>query len=236
MNLSTRSYQKELLDEDEIPREDLFRNLYELNQINRLLGGHAVTIKGLERLNLSKNQKYTLIDIGCGGGDTLKAIALWARKKGFHIQLTGVDYKSDCIQYARQFCHSFSEIDFKQSDYRDLDDASYDIVISSLFCHHLNDDELVVFFKQGTRIAKYAILMNDLHRHKLAYYSIQYLTQLFSQSYLVKNDAKLSVKRGFVANEIKQILEIANIKQFRLEWCWAFRWLLTIHTSKDGRN
>jgi 2-polyprenyl-3-methyl-5-hydroxy-6-metoxy-1,4-benzoquinol methylase len=227
-----RSEQKELLDQQQIPVNDLYRNLHELDVINRLLGGHAVTLAGLEALNLDKNKTYTILDIGSGGGDTLKAIASWAEKKGLQLNLTGVDLKRDCINYAEDFCKNYPNIRFIQSDYRDVvnEGTLYDIIITSLFCHHLTGAELVSLFSWAATHAQIAFVMNDLHRNPLAYYSISWLTLFFSRSYLVKNDARLSVLRGFKRNELLLILRQAGIPEdsFNLQWKWAFRWLLII--------
>src|SRR5690242_16654290 len=96
-----RSLQKELLDRDDIPPVDLFQNLRELDFINHWLGGYDISFAALKRV-LRKDRRYTLVDIGCGGGDTLKRIAEWNRKAGFALDLYGVDLKPDCIAYARE--------------------------------------------------------------------------------------------------------------------------------------
>jgi hypothetical protein len=70
--------------------------------------------------------------------------------------------------------------------------------------------------------------INDLHRHVLAYQSIRLLVSLFSRSYLVKNDAPLSVLRGFRRAEWKEVLHRAGIGHYTLKWKWAFRWLLIV--------
>jgi 2-polyprenyl-3-methyl-5-hydroxy-6-metoxy-1,4-benzoquinol methylase len=232
MLFAHRSTQKELLDADEIPTQDLHRNLFELNTINTLLGGHAVTLHGLKKLALSKTETYTILDIGSGGGDTLKAIAKWARKHGYQFRLLGVDLKKDCINYAQQFCNDNPEISFIKCDYRNISKLNIqpDIIITSLFCHHLTTYELVQLFIWAKSNANIAFIMNDLHRHWLAYFSIAWLTKLFSKSYLVKHDAKLSVLRGFNALEVKKILQQATILQYSLHWKWAFRWLLIIRS------
>ena len=79
--------------------------------------------------------------------------------------------------------------------------------------------------KQNSRSG---FFINDLHRHPVAYYSIKLLSLLFSKSYLVKNDAPLSVKRGFKRNEIIACLANAGISDFSIKWKWAFRWLVII--------
>lgn len=219
-----RSNKKELLDADYIPQSDLFRNLHELNLINKYLGGHAVTLNALDKLKLQKGKTYKIIDIGCGGGDTLVSMAKWGRKNGLSLELVGVDLKPDCIAYATQFCAAYPEISLVQNDYVDWfrQNPKVDITVSSLFCHHLSNEQLSQLISLSNESSNMASIINDLHRHALAYYSIAWITYLFSKSYLVKNDAKLSVLRGFSRQEIAQLTKPylgANIS-----WKWAFRW------------
>ena len=69
---------------------------------------------------------------------------------------------------------------------------------------------------------------NDLHRHVVAYNFIKYATKFFSRSYLVKNDAPLSVLRGFRKKEWQGIFERAGISDYAIQWKWAFRYLITV--------
>lgn len=227
-NFSKRCYDLELLDEATIPTQDLYLNLRELNTINTYLGGHAVTLNGMVSFGLLTHQTYTLLDIGCGGGDNLKSIAKWGRKNKLNLQLVGVDLKDDCIQFAQKHCANYPEISFVCMDYKTYleNHAPYDIIITALFCHHFKEkalEELFVYMQQKSKIG---FLINDLHRHPLAYYSIKCITQIFSSSYLVKNDACLSVKRGFSLAELKQLLPQNTFKNIKINWKWAFRWLI----------
>ncbi|OHX64369.1 methyltransferase domain-containing protein [Flammeovirga pacifica] len=234
ISFKNRTNQLELLDAPNIPTKDLYQNLKELHTINSLLGGYNVMIKGIERLlkDVPPNKEIKILDIGSGGGDTLKVIHRKLSKK-YNLKLYGVDLKKDCIDYASENCKKY-DITFILSDYRDLIDQEleFDIVVSSLFCHHLTNHDLVNLFQWMHTHAKIGAVVNDLHRHPLAYYSIQWLTKLISKSYLVKNDAPLSVARSFKRNDFSRYLKEANITKHRLTWFWAFRWLLTF----NGKN
>ena len=107
---TNRSYQSELLDEPNIPKQLLFQNLRELDFINKTLGGHAITIAGIKQLVTDKNKTYHIVDIGCGGGDAMKYIADWAQKNNYKIKLTGVDMNADAIEYMKNNCSGYSEI------------------------------------------------------------------------------------------------------------------------------
>lgn len=91
------------------------------------------------------------------------------------------------------------------------------------FCHHFEDDVLIDFLKQLRKQTRVAIIINDIHRHWFAYYSIKYLTGLFSKSYMVKYDAQLSVLRAFKKNELQLLIRKAGFDRFNIRWKWAFR-------------
>jgi ubiquinone/menaquinone biosynthesis C-methylase UbiE len=229
-----RSYQKELLDGDDIPFEDIERNMLELDVINHRLGGHDITLDGVVELikgNVRFNNQWQIAEIGCGGGDNLKAIKTWADHIKLPVQLIGIDSNKDCINYARRR-YPDKQINFIHSDYRDTEfDNKPDIIYSSLFCHHFTDDEMVSMLQWMRQNSHTGFFINDLHRHPLAYYSIKLLTLLFSKSYLVKNDAPLSVQRGFIKQDWIKLFNLAGIETFKCEWRWAFRWLITCHNA-----
>src|ERR1700757_2584641 len=99
--LKYRSTKKELLDEDNIPKEDLFQNLKELNTINTLLGGYNITFSALKKI-LKPETTYSLVDIGCGGGGNFKNINKMGKKNKKAINLFGIDIKPICIEYANK--------------------------------------------------------------------------------------------------------------------------------------
>lgn len=221
-----RSYQKELLDGNNIPFADIRQNMKELDFINTHLGGHAITIKGFRQL-LENRKKISVCEIGCGGGDNLIAIYHWCNKNNIDVVLSGIDYNKDCISIAAARLPAGAVLitaDYKQAD---ISAIKPDIIFSSLFCHHFTDEELVFMLTWMRRYAGTGFFINDLQRHFLAYYSIKILTGLFSKSYLVKHDAPLSVQRGFVKKEWEILLQQSGIQHYHIEWKWAFRWLIT---------
>ncbi|MBF9251699.1 methyltransferase domain-containing protein [Pontibacter sp. 172403-2] len=229
--LQNRSNQRELMDDLTLSGEELRRNLQELEVINNWLGGHKVVLDALNKLTAKyKNQPLRIADIGCGGGDTLKSIAGWARRKGIAVELTGVDANAFMVAYARQRCAAFPEISMAQYDVfsEAFAQQQYDVVVCSLFCHHFTDAQLVHMFSQLYRQAQLAVIINDLHRHWFAYYSIKYITIVLSGSHLVQHDAPLSVWRAFSRQDLEQLVQRAGISKYTLRWMWAFRWQLVL--------
>ncbi len=108
----------------------------------------------------------------------------------------------------------------------------FDIVIGTLFFHHFTEEQLVALFARLKDQVSIGFIINDVHRHPLAFYSIKLLTKIFSRSSMVKYDAPLSVLRSFKRNELVGILKKANIENFSIKWKWAFRWQVLVY--KEG--
>jgi len=234
-DFTTRSNQKEILDRDDIPFADISRNMQELEFINKYLGGHQITLSGLNKLIKSSeqaNHRFHICEIGCGGGDNLKAIYNWGNKNGLQFSFTGIDINKECIQHAKQHC-AIPLVQWIESDYKLVQFTECpDIIFSSLFSHHFTNEDLIKQYKWMKHSARLGFFVNDLHRHPLAFYSIKLLTRLFSKSYLVKNDAPLSVLRGFSKDELNSLLQQSGCQNPMIEWKWAFRWLITYHKQK----
>ena len=199
----------------------------ELNVINSLLGGHAITLKGFNALR-GNRQKIRVCEIGCGGGDNLLSIYNWCCKNNIEVTFTGIDIKAECIEFAKtkkalQNCTTWMVNDYKKITFN----QPPHIIFSSLFCHHFKEEELITQLQWMRQQSSIGFFINDLQRHPLAYYSITLLTQLFSKSYLVKNDAPLSVRRGLIKKEWQQLFAEAGIQPFTIQWQWAFRYLIT---------
>ncbi|WP_373400735.1 hypothetical protein V8V91_17580 [Algoriphagus halophilus] len=107
-------------------------------------------------------------------------------------------------------------------------DYKVDITTCTLFTHHFTDQELIDLLKSLREKSRLGIVINDLHRHWFAYYSIKVLTRLFSKSKMVQNDAPLSVLRSFSKRDWEKILSSAQLKNFEISWHWAFRWQVLV--------
>lgn len=222
-----RSYKTELLDGSIIPFGHIQQNMQELDTINSFLGGHRITLRGVKELikRYPYQTEFHIVEIGCGGGDNLRTVKAWAERKGIGVKLSGVDINPECIQFA-QTINGNRGINFICADYRNADFVEKPhIIFSSLFCHHFNNDELHTMLHWMQQQSTTGFFINDLHRHPVAYYSIKALTKLFSKSYLVKNDAPISVLRGFTKMELQKIFSDAGITNYSIKWQWAFRWL-----------
>jgi len=230
MNLTQRSEQLEIMDDLDISGSVIDQTLKELDIINRRLGGNHISLKIFKQL-IRKHQIYTLADLGCGGADILKAMAGIAKKANQNIHFTGIDANPHIVEYASKNVKQWPEIQVSCEDILtdDFRRKNYDVIHCCLFLHHFTEQQLVELFRGFHKQTNVAIIVNDLHRHFLAYHSIKLLTRFFSRSYMVRNDAAISVARGFKKLELKSILHQAGITNYSLKWRWAFRWELVIY-------
>lgn len=226
---SYRSNEEELMDDLQSSGEVIGQTLRELEVINKWLGGNQVTIDGLNKLLKDVNplpETLKIVDLGCGGGDMLKLIADWARKKNQKIELTGIDANPNIVAFAKQNTSEYPEITYKainifSEEFRKM---TFDVATSTLFTHHFTNEQLTELFGQLKQQASIGMVINDLHRHWFAYHSIKMLTAAFSRSEMVRNDAAVSVLRSFQRMEIESILSTTPINNYSIRWMWAFRW------------
>ncbi len=230
-DFSRRSNSEEMMDDFSLGPETIDPIMDELEVVNKMLGGYNVFFDAFDKIRLEDGMSVS--DWGCGGGDSLRKIALWARKKNLKLKLVGIDATAAAVEYARAKSTEYPEISFILADVtsNDLHTNQFDVVVSSLFTHHFKDAEWVKLIKKMVDCASTVVIVNDLHRHWFAYHSIGVLTSVLSRSEMVKHDSKVSVLRSFRRIDIENMLEAAGIKTYTLKWMWAFRWQLLIDSK-----
>ena len=231
-DFSHRASETERMDDLQVSGSDLEQALRELETINYLLGGNHVTLTAVDRLlrTTPYNGELHIADLGCGSGDMLKLIRKRMDKLKRKVKLTGIDANPNVVRFAQAntpdvFDIGFKAIDIFSKEFRDL---KFDIVTGSLFFHHFSSDQLSRFFRQLRDQVSLGFVINDIHRHWFSYYSIKWLTALFSRSPMVRNDASVSVARAFKRSELSEILRRADINVYVIRWCWAFRWQVIV--------
>ena len=230
VNTKYRSDEEEIMDDLDYNGPILHDALDKLAKINQWLGGNKVTINGLKKAlqNHPKGEPVTIIDLGCGGGDILRAISRFGNQNGYEFQLIGIDANQHTVNYASELSEAYNNIEFKTIDIfsETFNQLKYDVVLTTLFLHHFKEEELVTFMKPVLEKAKLGIVVNDLHRHKLAYYLFKLLCITIKNKTIVE-DGLTSVLRGFKREELVQISQQLNAS-YQIRWKWAFRfqWLL----------
>lgn len=230
VNTKYRSEAEEIMDDLDYNGPILHDALDKLAKINQWLGGNIVTINGLKKAlkNHNKSEAITIVDLGCGGGDILREISLFGKKNNYNFKLIGIDANPHTVYYANSLSQKYDNVIFEAIDiFSDqFNNLEYDLVLTTLFLHHFKEDQLVSFLKPVLQKAKLGIVVNDLHRHKLAYYLFKLLCTTIKNKTIVE-DGLTSVLRGFKREELTTISEQINAN-YQIQWKWAFRfqWIL----------
>jgi SAM-dependent methyltransferase len=220
-----RSGESELMDDPSIQGPVLESTLIELESINRLLGAYPPTLDGLARLLPPGQKNLSVLDVGAGGGDVARAMIDWGRARGVEVQVTCIDLTDTTINFARARSTGYPELKLVQQDLFLLpDQASYDVVHAGQVLHHFPGELAAKALNKMATLSRLGVLIHDLHRHALAWGGIKVLTRLLAKSPLIRNDAPLSVLRGFVREDWDQLAQDAGLSPPAVRWQLPFRW------------
>lgn len=231
--LSKRSHESEFIDlGPSYYTESEYRDcLYHLDRIGRFLGGNRATLKSLKKLKFIPE---SILDVGCGSGQFTILLA----EHYPEAKIKGIDISNEAIEIARknlkEVLNTLPHVQFSLSYLHEIS-VQFDVVTATLLTHHLSDQELISFLRQACQTAKRAVIINDLHRHCLASLSFKLITPILFPNRLIKHDGLLSIRRSFTRQDWCRYLEAAGInkKACSIIWHWAFRWVVTIDTSRN---
>jgi ubiquinone/menaquinone biosynthesis C-methylase UbiE len=203
----------ELMDDLSRPDSEFDQAYRELEVVNRRLGGIRAIERFLPPAKVAPN--LLMLDVAAGGCDVGEALL---QKRVARI--VSLDINDKGFKYARK---SWLLV----GDAMDLPfaDNTFDIVMASLFFHHLTDDACVRVLRNMWRVSKQLVIVNDLHRHPVAYFAIQALAARYSKSVMFRHDAPVSVLRAFRPAELRQFAEKAGVPA-RVHRSFPFRLVL----------
>ncbi|MCA0932199.1 methyltransferase domain-containing protein [Lutimonas saemankumensis] len=231
-----RSEQREIMDDFTMRGKDLRDNLDILSRINWWLGGNHVSLDGIDKILKSENPKgkVKIVDLGCGNGDMLRRIANMGLQKGYQFELIGIDANADTIAYAAELSNSHNNISYFQLDIfsKEFEELEYDIAVSTLFLHHLKDEEIISKLNLLCKNASLGVVINDLHRNKLAYFLFNIIS-FFINNKIIRNDGLISILRGFKKDELEHFSKMMGMR-FEIAWKWAFRYQWLLYSKNES--
>ena len=226
--MKERSLLPELMDDPSLDAVTLQQALNEVTLVNRILGGNKVTTHGLDYFfEKFPKRQYSIADMGCGDGATLRTVADYCRKKGISVSLWGYDFNPKSIALAREKSTDYPEIQFEVQDILklDADHFSYDIILSVLTMHHFTNAEIDRFLNQFLQLSRLGVVINDLQRSRLAYVLFKGFSRVFMRSHIARYDGLISIKRAFTKKELVIFTKKLPVTLYQLSWRWAFRYL-----------
>ena len=228
IDLSQRSSDVEIMDDFKNPPENLEQILEDINRVNTLLGGFAITQKAITKLlNTHAKTNYTIIDFGCAEGSMLRALATHCRKRNMNVSFIGIDLNEKTLKLAEKKSKNFPEISYLQQDIFQINtkELKCDILISTLTLHHFDNHTIVELLPKFFEIATIGIVINDLQRSVWAYYLFKLFSLIFIKTKIAKIDGLISIRRAFKKSELNAFAKLYPEVTHTIQWKWAFRYL-----------
>ena len=202
--------------------------LADLARVNRWTLTARPTLNFLGRA-MAGRTAFSLLDVGFGDGDMLRAIAGWAAGNGIDARLTGIDLNPKSAGIAAAKTPGQLDINYLTGDYLDLvgsrtGDGGFDFIVSSQVAHHMRHDQLQIFLRAMEANARRGWQISDLHRHRFSYHGFPLLARIMGWHRIVREDGQLSIARSLRPAEWRPILAEAGLgREARVRRSFPFR-------------
>ena len=229
MDLTNRTDLPELMDADDLDAAIYDRCLGDLASVNRMTFTHFPTLRFLSNAtrHLPPGSKFSILDVACGHGDLLRNIGNWAQKRGFIVELTGLDMNPRSSKAARDATPAVQGIRFLTGDiFNFLPQTKIDFIVTSQFTHHLPDDGVIAILHWLEAMARQGWHIADLHRHVIPYYGFPVMAWMFGWHPIVRHDGTISIARSFRRADWERYLKAAGLKA-KIAWYPLFRYCVS---------
>jgi len=238
-DFSRRADTAELMDAEDVPFADYNACLHDLERVNIFTMAYRPTLAWLDALRsagrLPLDRAISIVDVGCGRGDMLRRIRRWARRRRIEARLVGLDRDPRAALAAAAVTPAASDIDFVTADLFDwIPQGPVDLVVSSLFAHHLDDASLVRFLVWMETTARRGWFVNDLHRHNLPWRVFGLWSRVAGWHRFVQHDGPISIARAFTAADWRRLLGEADILPGMAEVAWRMPFRMCVSRVKTS--
>lgn len=225
-NFRERSPQLEWMDTQTIDAADFAQCLADLAVVNSVTLARPPTLAFMRRVarGMAAGGRLSVLDVGFGEGDMLRRIHRWGTRRGLQLDLSGVDLNPWSAAAAETATPPGMGIRYVTGDLFDLAAGETDVVISSLFTHHLTDAQVVAFLAWMEARARRGWFVNDLHRHAIAFHGFRLLSGAAGWHRFVQHDGPISVARSFRRRDWDALLRRAGLAgKATVRWHMPFR-------------
>ncbi len=216
----------ELMDDPGCGPDQFRRCLVDLAKVNRLTLAYRPTLGFLARIAPPHGRPLRILDVGGGYGDALRRIDRWAGRRGIALEMTSVDLSPWAQQAGEGAPPTRRPIRWVTADIFEVTpDPAPDLVLSSLFAHHLDDGAVVRFLGWMERHARLGWFVNDLQRHWLPHAGFRLLSAAAGWHRFVRHDGPVSIRRAFTRADWRALLAAAALPETeaRIEAWLPFR-------------
>lgn len=188
----------EILDSDDCSLADVQATLQDIGRVNRWFGGVATTQKMVERLaRASAISHFSMLEVAAGSGELAEIVRQRLAQRGINLDITLLDRARSHLPRDHGVVADALALPFG--------DDAFDLVTCNLFAHHLQPEQLAQFVREGLRVCRRAVLINDLIRHPV-HLALAYAGYPIMRSRVAWLDGLTSVRRAYVPDEIRNLL------------------------------
>ena len=229
VNVLTRELRPEAMDDPALEPGRHRHALRGLSRLNALSGSSRILWPSIAKLARSEGRALRILDLASGAGDV--PLGLWrrARRAGVELDIHGVDVSPRAVGFAREHAERLgAAVRFDVLDVlAEPLPEDCDVVLSSLFLHHVTEAEAVLLLAKMRHAARRVVLINDLLRSARGLALAHVAARMFTSSKIVHFDAPRSVRASFTAIEMKELARRAEMGSARISRHWPLRLLLT---------
>ncbi len=231
MKLNERVLEGELMDAPDLAADLHHSALKGLQRVNRLSGTARVLSRKIVSLFGAPPTNLRILDLACGGGDVTIALARQLKSVGVQATIEGWDRSDTAVAFAKERWDQQADtegmsVSFHQHDVADLSEAAqYDVVMCTLFLHHLDRPSALALLRQMYRATRRVMLVDDLRRTWFGYRLAQLGCHLLTRSRIVHVDGPLSVRAAFTETEVEELSREAGLPKPEVSRHWPQRFL-----------
>jgi len=237
--LPVRSQQPEWLDADDIPAQDLQKNLDDLRWLNRYLGSYWLLCTTLQRVwrQMGSPRHLRVLDVGTGAGDIPAVLMRWGERRGVAIAVVAIDSHHGVLQYMRAVQSLPRSITCVQADglYLPFRAHTFDVVLCSTMLHHLDWQQGIVLLQNMAAVTRYGVVVNDLVRSRLSYYATRLMLSLTACHDVTRHDGPLSVLRAYSVGEVREMARLAGLTPVHVSTALGYRFVLVYGPPAQGK-
>ncbi|MGA0040952.1 MAG: methyltransferase domain-containing protein [Pirellulales bacterium] len=232
-DLSRRCIEPEVMDDPSLDA-DLHREaLRSLSRLNGLSLSSRILWGPIRQLAAAHSEApLRILDIATGSADIPVALCRRAHQHGLSLQVTAIDISPRAIEFAEQRAAqagvkiAFQVADILGEQVEQRWPQQFDVVMCSLFLHHLTEDQQRCLLKRMAKLARRFVLVNDLCRGLRGYWLAHAAARVFSRSSVVHIDGPLSVRAALTVPEVRRLAMEAGLPDAKVSHRWPFRYLL----------
>ncbi len=224
-----RSTQVEFFDLPDLAEAETATAFSSLDRLNRIFQIEQPFASVLPRwLGPARCEQLRILDVGAGTGLLGRKLSAWATRHGWRWEFTNLDFNRLALKAGgatRAVAGSAFALPFAEN--------TFDLVVASQMTHHLTDAEVLAHLREAWRVTNDAVFICDLHRNVGLYLLLWLTTRLMVVTQQVRDDALISVKRGFHLDDWRQLIQPAGLTNARV---WVSHGARIVLQARKGNS